>query len=70
MDNESIGKMIEGYDKDSKALRKNIMKMCWYMRGGISLEEAWELGYNDRELINSIIEENLEITEKTKLPFF
>ena len=70
MDNESIGKMIDEFDKDSKALRKNIMKMCWYMRGGISLEEAWELGYNDRELINSIIEENLEITEKTKLPFF
>lgn len=70
MDNESIAKMIDEFDKDSKALRKNIMKMCWYMRGGISLEEAWELGYNDRELINSIIEENLEITEKTKLPFF
>ena len=44
--------------------------MCWYMRGGVSLEEVYNLSSEDRLLINKIVEENLETTEKTKLPFF
>jgi hypothetical protein len=28
------------------------------------------LSFNDRDLINKIIKDNIETTEKTKLPFF
>lgn len=69
-DNESIAQMLEKFDKDSKALKKNLLKMCWYMRGGLTYDEAIMLSYEERSLINQIIEENLETTEKTKLPFF
>jgi hypothetical protein len=62
--------MLEKFDKDSKALKKNLLKMCWYMRGGLTYDEAIMLSYEERSLINQIIEENLETTEKTKLPFF
>ena len=70
LDNESITGMLEKFDKDSKALKKNLLKMCWYMRGGLTYDEAIMLSYEERSLINQIIEENLETTEKTKLPFF
>ena len=40
------------------------------MRGGITLDEIYNLSSEDRQLINKIVEENMEITEKTKLPFF
>jgi hypothetical protein len=40
------------------------------MRGSISYEDAMLLSFNDRELINKIIKDNIETTEKTKLPFF
>ena len=70
LDNESIARMLEEFEKDSKALRKNLLKMCWYMRGGITYDEAIMLSYEERKIINDIIEENLETTEKTKLPFF
>lgn len=70
LDNESIVQLINGYDKDSKALKKTLLKMCWFMRGGMTLDEAYTLGYQDREIINKIIEENLETTKETKLPFF
>jgi hypothetical protein len=62
--------MINDFDKDSKALKKNIFKICWYMRGGLSFTEAMELGSQDRELINSVIEENINTTKETGLPFF
>lgn len=46
------------------------MKLVWYMRGGVSLSEAYEFGPDEREVANKIIEENLETTQKTKMPFF
>jgi hypothetical protein len=62
--------MLNEFEKDSKALKTTLLKMCWYMRGGMSLEEAWTLGPQDRELVSELIKDNLKTTEETKLPFF
>ncbi len=62
--------MIEGYEKEVRAYRDDALRMAWYMRGSISYEDAMQLSFNDRELINKIIKDNIETTEKTKLPFF
>ena len=43
--------------------------MCWYMRG-LSYTEGMNLGFEEREIIQEIISENLETTKTTKLPFF
>ena len=40
------------------------------MRGSVSLAEAHLLTPSDRTAISKLIEENLEITQKTQLPFF
>ena len=40
------------------------------MRGGVTYEEAMQMGQVDRELINDIVKENLETTKKSGLPFF
>ena len=70
LDNESIVEMIKNFDKDSKALKKNILKICWHMRGGITYSEALEISFHEREIINGIIEENINTTKETGLPFF
>lgn len=44
--------------------------MSWYMRGGLSYEDAMMLSLNERELISKIIKDNMETTLKSKLPFF
>lgn len=44
--------------------------MCWYMRGGITYDEAVMLSFQEREIINTIIKSNLEITQKSGTPFF
>jgi hypothetical protein len=62
--------MLNDFEKDSKALKTTLLRMCWYMRGGLSLEEAWTIGSSDRDIINDIIKENLKTTEETKMPFF
>jgi len=44
--------------------------MCWYMRGSMTVEEAFITTAEDREIISRIIKENLETAKKTGLPFF
>ena len=51
-------------------MKDEIFKMCWFMRGGITLIEMYNTDYSDREVIAKLIESNLETTNKTKLPFF
>jgi|TARA_R110000803_G_scaffold169955_1_gene232992 hypothetical protein len=61
---------VKRYEGEQKELKSEIMKMCWYMRGGLTLEEGFSLSFEDRMLINDIIKDNLETTKKTQLPFF
>jgi hypothetical protein len=44
--------------------------MAWYMRGGASYEDIMNMSETERRAINDIIENNLEITKKSQLPFF
>lgn len=44
--------------------------MCWYMRGGLSLTEAYDLSHEDREVISRLIKENLETAKKINQPFW
>lgn len=40
------------------------------MRGGLSVTEAYELSYEDREILSTIIKDNLDTAKKTGLPFW
>lgn len=44
--------------------------MCWYMRGGLTYTEAYNLDQFERKIIGKIIDSNLDITKQSKLPFF
>lgn len=65
-----IDQVVKEMEEESKALIKDLYKMAWYMRGALSIEEAFQLDFNDRMIISDIIKENLETTKETKLPFF
>jgi hypothetical protein len=69
LDIDSINKVVEEYDNESKAIKEELFRICWYMRGA-SFTEAYLLSYEDRLIISKIIEKNLEITKETQLPFF
>lgn len=40
------------------------------MRGGISYTDVLNLSIEERKAINKIIEDNLETTKNSQLPFF
>ena len=68
--NEEIIEFLNELEEDSKALKKMIFKMCWHMRGGIGLDEMFQLSSADRDIIFKLIEEHIEVTNETRLPYF
>jgi len=65
-----VAKDIERMEREAKQMRTEALKMCWYMRGGVSYDEAMQMSAVEREIIGGIIKENLDTTKKTKMPFF
>lgn len=70
MNSEQISKLIEGMEKETDMIRQEALKMSWYMRGGITYDQALHLSVAERKLISDLIKENLETTKKSGLPFF
>ena len=70
LSNEEIAELLESYDKDSKAIKKDLLTMCWFMRGSITYDDANLLSYEDRNTISELIKANLETTKESGLPFF
>ena len=64
-----ILQLAKQLDDEAKAIKKEVLKMCWYMRG-LSYSEGMNLSYDERVIVGEIIKENLETTKKSGLPFF
>ena len=63
-------KLIDSMEKDCKAIKKNAKRIAWYMRGGISYTDVLNMSPDEVKAANEIIEENLETTKKSNIPFF
>ena len=57
-------------DREVKGLKEDMLKMVWYMRGGVSYSEVVQMSNSEREYIGSLIKENLETAKKTGQPFW
>ena len=66
MTDQGIGEEIDRLDNESSQIKDAVINICWWMRGGISHEEAWNLSEKERSMINRLIKNNLEIMKKNK----
>lgn len=57
-------------DTESKAIKNEALRFSWYMRGGLSYDDAMWLSNTERELVAEIIKGNMEATKESGLPFF
>jgi hypothetical protein len=61
---------VKHMENGQKEIKSEILKLCWYMRGGVTIDEGYNLSYEDRSIISDIVKENLETTKKSGMPFF
>ena len=57
-------------ENNTKEIRHELLKLCWYMRGGVTYAEAASMSPQDREMVAKLVKDNLETTKKTGQPFF
>lgn len=57
-------------DQEAKDIKATCMRLSWHMRGGASYEDVLTMSYEERQAISKLVEENMETTNKTRLPYF
>ena len=70
MGNSEIIAYLKDFDSQVKNLKLELMKVCWFMRGGMSWNEALVLSPDEREIVSQLVKENMETTKKSGQPFF
>jgi hypothetical protein len=70
MPSDEIEDLVKSLEDECKNIKKSLYSLCWYMRGSLTAEQAFQLDFESREIIQAIIEDNLETTKKSGLPFF
>ncbi len=67
---EGVQKLIDDMDKECEAIKKNALSLSWYMRGGATYEDVLNMSAMERQAINALVEDHLETTKKSQMPFF
>jgi hypothetical protein len=62
--------MVDQLDKEANSIREQSIKMAWHMRGGATYDDILQMSWSERTAISALIKENMETTNKTRLPFF
>jgi hypothetical protein len=62
--------MVDQLDKEANSIREQSIKMAWHMRGGATYDDILQMSWTERTSISELIKENMETTNKTRLPFF
>jgi hypothetical protein len=56
--------------KEIAEINTNAFRLSWYMRGGVSAIDIFNMTHDQIEILNKIVDSNLETTKKSRLPFF
>ena len=67
---EGVQKLIDNMDKECEAIKKSALSLSWYMRGGASYQDVLNMSTMERQAISDLVEEHLETTKKSQMPFF
>ncbi len=64
--NSEIEDFVNFLENETKNIKDEIFRISWYMRGGVNSQDLFHIySYEDRLIMNKIIEENIEATKKS-----
>ena len=70
MGNSDIISYLKDLENQSKNLKLELLKVCWFMRGGVTWQESLNLSPEERTIVSQLVKENMETTKKTGRDFF
>ena len=67
--NSELETFVNSFDTVIRQIKEEIYRISWYMRGGVSsLDLLHYYTRDDRIVMNEIIKENIEFTQKSGMP--
>lgn len=57
-------------EKECADIKKSALTMSWHMRGGASYGDILNMSTEERKQINLLIEDHMEVTKKSGLPYY
>tara|TARA_Y100000114_G_C11738458_1_gene317572 strand:+ start:645 stop:857 length:213 start_codon:yes stop_codon:yes gene_type:complete len=70
MGDSEIVSYLKSFDNQTKNLKLETLKVCWFMRGGVTWQEALNFSPEERAVVSQLVKENMETTKKSGQPFF
>jgi hypothetical protein len=67
---DRVKKLIDDMEEEVNSIKKNAITYSWYMRGGVSYEDILNMSRFERDQIAKLVEQNMDTTKKSGLPFF
>jgi hypothetical protein len=69
LEESDIISLSEDFDLEVKRIKDSRYRLGWYMRGSFNYHDLmYKISYDDLEILNNIIRDNIEATEKTRMP--
>ena len=69
MSRDDIREYLIRLDNEVKDFKLELFKISWYMRGGVSINDLLhKFGFEDRDIMYSVIKENIELTKESRMP--
>ena len=57
---EDLSDLIDSFTKDTRALKEQILEICYFMQGGLEYNSAWGMSFEDREIAIGVINRRLK----------
>ncbi len=70
LSDSEIMKYLKDMDSEIKNLKHELLKICWFMRGGVTYQESLNMSVDERKIVANIVKDNLETTKKSGRDFF
>tara|TARA_B100001564_G_C20667219_1_gene684412 strand:- start:1333 stop:1551 length:219 start_codon:yes stop_codon:yes gene_type:complete len=70
LSDSEILKYLKDMDSETKNLKHELLKICWFMRGGVTYQESLNMSVDERKIVANIVKDNLETTKKSGRDFF
>ena len=51
--------MVDRMDQEASDLKRQGLKMSWYMRGGASYDDVMNMSHHERTMVSELIKDNL-----------
>lgn len=67
---DEILQLVNEMEKEVGAYKEEMYRCCWFMRGGVTIEQLFNADAGDLQIIQKIITSNLETAKESGMPFF